>query len=296
MSKSATTVKTVKVLEKVSISKLSWELNPREGGKRPSAESVAELAESIASVGLVSPPLIVEHDKKLYVVAGGRRCAAAASLGRTEIDAFVFRGITLADARLAALAETHSRRDYSALDTCRVIQSLVGADPSNPAVDQRTIAKSLGVSQAWVSQISSLGNLCADAQKELAAGSIRLTAAVEISKLPAEKQREVLVKLLQKKTPAAAAPAEAAPSKTRAPESAGGVKRASRAERLLARLEADGGSDFALTLRLAVEWARSAKKADTIANDIGVSVPIPKSVKRLAGMLVAVESEEKNAG
>lgn len=101
--------------------------NPRGAVK---AEDVAELAQAIATVGLLQPIGVriipgaqglpgLHAENRLELLWGHRRLAAVQSLGREKIPARVYEGITDDQARLLLLIENGQRKDLDPIQEAR---------------------------------------------------------------------------------------------------------------------------------------------------------------------------------
>jgi ParB family transcriptional regulator, chromosome partitioning protein len=85
---------------------------------------VAELAESIAAVGLLSPIIVRARGKERFLVAGLHRLEATRRLGRVDIEADVIECEDI-DARLAEIAENLHRAELSALERAEQLSEWV---------------------------------------------------------------------------------------------------------------------------------------------------------------------------
>lgn len=128
--------------------------------------AIAELAASIASQGLLSPPLLRETTAgRFEVIAGQRRILACRHLGWTEVAAFV-RELGEAEALAASLAENVQRADMDPMDKARAVAALEDMLGSLGAVAQR-----LGLSVTTVRRYRSLLGLAPDLQERAQTGS-----------------------------------------------------------------------------------------------------------------------------
>lgn len=85
---------------------------------------VEALALSIAAVGLLQPPLLRCLDGQLQVIAGFRRIAALAALGKEQFKAAVFDDLSLADAFEIALRDNRSTRDFTLLEKASAVAKI----------------------------------------------------------------------------------------------------------------------------------------------------------------------------
>jgi ParB/RepB/Spo0J family partition protein len=109
-------------------------------------DSLAELAASLASVGLASPILVRPVDDRFVIVHGERRWRAAASLGWTTVSAVV-RDIDPDEARWLQLAENVARADLTPIEEARAYQARLAE-----GVTQAELGARIGKSQSYVAQ------------------------------------------------------------------------------------------------------------------------------------------------
>lgn len=121
------------------------------------ADSIAELARSIADIGQAVPVIVRragEGEALPYVlVAGERRCRALRELGRAQVRA-VIRTISDTDAAAIQAAENIHRENLSQMDQARMVAQMVEKLGSAEAA-----ARHFGKSAGWVSQQTMLLHL-----------------------------------------------------------------------------------------------------------------------------------------
>jgi len=128
---------------KIQVSKLIYdpEFNCR-GAIDP--VSCQELADSIASIGLLNPLTVTPVGRKYKIVAGHRRYLAIKLLKWEKVEATV-RKITDQEAMKINLQENLGRRDLTPTQEMRSIFRIYGKRPS-----VRKVAADLGKSEAWI--------------------------------------------------------------------------------------------------------------------------------------------------
>ena len=132
------------------------------------AETLAELAESIKSQGLVQPILVrplprpsAMESQRYEIIAGERRWRAAQMAGLSEIPA-VIRDVPDEAAVAMALIENIQRENLNPLEEARALQRLV----DEFGLTHQAAAEAVGRSRAAVSNLLRLTDL-ADEVKEL---------------------------------------------------------------------------------------------------------------------------------
>lgn len=125
------------------------EIEPRRGQPRKSfdAQSISELADSIAANGLIQPIVVrsVEASDFYQIVAGERRWRAAKQAGLTEVPVVVIE----ADEKKAAeyaLIENIQREDLSPVEEANGLRSLI----DDFSLTQEQVSRQVGKSRAAV--------------------------------------------------------------------------------------------------------------------------------------------------
>jgi ParB/RepB/Spo0J family partition protein len=91
-------------------------------GRDLQPEVVRDIASSIDLIGLQLPVSVVDDgDEHFRVISGRHRLAAVRSLGRVEIDAMVYRGLSDTDVRLAEIVENLHRAELTQLQRAEQI-------------------------------------------------------------------------------------------------------------------------------------------------------------------------------
>ncbi len=117
-------------------------------------ESIAELAESIAAQGVVTPLLVRQLGAGLQVIAGHRRLAAAKVAGLTAVPVIV-RPMSDAVALKVMLTENAGREDLNPLQRAQAYARYL----KETGETQEQLAASLGVTQGTVSSLLALLDL-----------------------------------------------------------------------------------------------------------------------------------------
>lgn len=155
-----------------------------------SDDGIVELAQSIDSLGLLQPVVVVEHEDRYRLVAGNRRLAACRMLGWETIPANVLVRL-FAGERFATLVENLQRRDLNPMEEATALHQTIEA--TNCA--QATMAQRLGVSQATVSNRLRLLDLGPDLQGAVARESLAPSSALEIGRIWEPKQQAYYLNL-----------------------------------------------------------------------------------------------------
>lgn len=155
--------------------------NPR-GGITP--ESVADIAASIAAIGLVQP-LVATEDMTL--VAGHRRLAAAKLAGLETVPCDVFVGLDEATAKRMTFIENLQRRDADPLLESALVGGLLES-----GMTRAEISAEAGRGLRWVARRLNLANLSPSWRRRVADGEKIATDCLEhVAAYPADVQERL---------------------------------------------------------------------------------------------------------
>lgn len=181
----------------IAIDDIDVSVNPR---RDIDPEAVAEMADSITEVGLLTPIKVEDTGgtPPYRLVFGGRRLAAFQKLGRRFIPAYVQpAGGDAGRTAAARLVENLQRVDLSPIDEADALQALV----TEHGLKQADVAKLIGRNQGHVSKRLALRKLTGKGQNLVTSGLLPLEQAVEIAKLPAAIQTGVYTAIQGGTTP-----------------------------------------------------------------------------------------------
>ena len=170
------------------------EPNPYQPRRTFTEESLAELAASIRSSGLVQPVLLRRVDERYQLVAGERRWRAARLAGLESIPAVV-RELTDRDALELALTENLLREDLNPLDVAHAF----GALQDKYGLSHEEIADRLGLSRTGVTNTLRLLRLPQAVQSLLASGDISAGHARALVALDSATLQTQLAKVIAKR-------------------------------------------------------------------------------------------------
>ncbi len=163
----------------------------------PTDPGILELADSIAAVGLLTPPLVRPYDEatdSYEIIAGYRRWLALTQLVRTKrmLPTDLVR-CTLstvsddADVRvMQMLIENLQREEISPVDEARGFTRLV----TEFGIKQAEVAAKVGRTPSHITKRMALLRLPDIAQAMVNAGTLPLAAAYEVTKIHDDKRRE----------------------------------------------------------------------------------------------------------
>jgi ParB family chromosome partitioning protein len=158
--------------------------NPRQPREAFDQQSLAELAQSLQTVGLLQPIVVREEPEGRYqIIAGERRYRAAQLAGFDEIKA-VIRHTGQDQVLTEALVENIHRVDLNALEEAAAYQQLL----DDFGFTHEQLAARLGKSRSTITNTLRLLSLEPDLQRQLASGALspghaRALLAIEQSEL-----------------------------------------------------------------------------------------------------------------
>jgi ParB family chromosome partitioning protein len=150
-------------------------------------ESIAELAKTIQTHGMIQPIVVRRHQGRYELIAGERRWRAAKMLGWTTIPAIV-RVMNDAQTASAALIENLQREGLTPIEEAVAYQQLLELH----GLTQESLAQRLGKGQSTIANKLRLLNLPQEIQQGLLAREITERHARALLALPNE---ELQIKL-----------------------------------------------------------------------------------------------------
>lgn len=160
-----------------------------------SEESIAELAETIQSHGLLQPIIVRPiGDNKYQIIAGERRYRAIKKLNWQKIPAIV-KKMDEKEAASMAVIENLQREGLTAIEEAESYRKLMNLNQ----LTQLELARAIGKSQAFVANKLRLLKLSPLVQRAILQRKISERHGRSIVSLPEKKQVEILKKIVDKK-------------------------------------------------------------------------------------------------
>lgn len=157
-------------------------------------EGLADLSESIKTVGVLQEILVTDlGNGKYQIVYGERRYRAALMAGLSEIEVTVVDGLTEDDRIELQLIENLHRRELSSIERANGVARLVKRHP-----DQQSVAKRLGISKGHLSQLLELTELTSDVQEISDKKITRDATTLALTNQLAKKSPETAAILIEK--------------------------------------------------------------------------------------------------
>jgi len=163
------------------------EPNPEQPRKNFDAEAMRQLAESIASVGVVQPIIVTDEGDYYKIIAGERRWRAARKAGLTTIPAIVrhyskVRGVEI------ALIENLQRQDLNPIEEANGYERLI----SEYGYTQEKIAQTVGKSRPAIANSIRLLKLSGHIKELISGGAISAGHARSLLAVESEERRNAI--------------------------------------------------------------------------------------------------------
>lgn len=173
--------------EKILIGEIAMNEDRTEGGKGD-IESLARNMEKYGQINAVTVVEDVSNSYRYRIIAGRRRCAAAESLGWTEIRADVYGSDELgADSEeMIALSENAAREEMNAID-----EGVLYAKELAKGTPVEELAALFCRNKSTVYQRAKLARLVPEMRELYKAGRVSLHVAAMASDLPEEAQKKI---------------------------------------------------------------------------------------------------------
>lgn len=157
-------------------------------------EALAELADSIRTLGVIQPITVKRNtDNEYVIISGERRWRASKAAGLATIPAYI-REVDDANLHAMALVENIQRQDLNAIEIALGLQRLV----DECGLTQDSLAEKVGKKRSTVANYMRLLRLPDEVQLALKEGLISMGHAKAIAGVPDEKQLALLKRCLKK--------------------------------------------------------------------------------------------------
>ena len=168
--------------------------NPKQPRTIFDDDALEELADSIATLGLIQPITVrKEEGGKYIIISGERRWRASKLAGRKTIAAYI-READDKELHEMALVENIQRQDLNAMEIAISLQRLI----DECGVTQETVAQRVGKKRSTVANYLRLISMCPEVQAALKGNLITMGHAKAIAAAPEEAQPSVVKKVIKK--------------------------------------------------------------------------------------------------
>lgn len=171
--------------------------NPYQPRKTFDDEALQELADSIKEHGVFQPIIIKKSIKGYEIIAGERRARASKLAGKETIPAIV-RAFTDEQMMEIALLENLQRENLNAIEEAEAYELML----NNLGITQEELAKKVGKSRSYVTNMIGLLRLPKNVQEMVTTGDISMGHARVLSKISDDdKIEELAKKIVDEKLP-----------------------------------------------------------------------------------------------
>lgn len=168
--------------------------NPTQPRHRFDEEALAELADSIRTLGVIQPVTVKRTAEGKYIlISGERRWRAAQSAGLETLPAYI-REVDDTDLHAMALVENLQRRDLNAIEVALGLQRLV----DECGLTQDALSDKVGMKRSTVSNYMRLLKLPVEVQLAIKEGVISMGHAKAIAGADPGKQLQLLRKCIRR--------------------------------------------------------------------------------------------------
>ena len=168
--------------------------NPKQPRTIFDDDALEELADSIATLGLIQPITVRrESDGKYIIISGERRWRASRLAGRKTIPAYI-READDKELHEMALVENIQRQDLNAMEIAISLQRLI----DECGVTQEMVAQRVGKKRSTVANYLRLVQMCPEVQAALKENQITMGHAKAIASAPEELQPSLVKKAVKK--------------------------------------------------------------------------------------------------
>ena len=168
--------------------------NPTQPRSTFDDEAMAELVDSIRTLGVIQPITVKRNtDNEYVIISGERRWRASKAAGLEVVPAYI-REVDDANLHAMALVENIQRQDLNAIEIALGLQRLV----DECGLTQDSLAEKVGKKRSTVANYMRLLRLPSEVQLTLKEGLISMGHAKAIAGVPEEKQLALLKRCLKK--------------------------------------------------------------------------------------------------
>ncbi len=168
--------------------------NPKQPRTIFDDDALEELADSIATLGLIQPITVRrESNGKYIIISGERRWRASRLAGRKTIPAYI-READDKELHEMALVENIQRQDLNAMEIAISLQRLI----DECGVTQEMVAQRVGKKRSTVANYLRLVQMCPEVQAALKDNQITMGHAKAIASAPEEAQPSLVRKVVKK--------------------------------------------------------------------------------------------------
>lgn len=160
--------------------------NPDQPRRSFDEASIAELARSIAQVGLIQPLYVRRTALGYELIAGERRLRAVMSLGWRTVRCLVDAGADEEDSAIMAITENLQRKDLHFFEEAECYEALI----SRLGLTQEQLAEKLGKSQSFVANKLRLLRIPPASRKLIGAVGLSERHARALLRLPSDEERD----------------------------------------------------------------------------------------------------------
>ncbi len=146
--------------------------------------NIDDLTASIKKIGMLNPPLLLEHNSEYIIVCGFRRIEACRILGWSQVEARILGpGTKKADCARIAVTDNALQRSLNLIEQSRSLALISGFIKDDVILAQELPALGLPGNQSVINKIEQICHLSSPIQRAVLSDIISLAMALELGKL-----------------------------------------------------------------------------------------------------------------
>jgi len=161
--------------------------------ERKAFRNMEGLIASVRAHGIVEPITVTPDGDVYQILTGHRRFRAAKAAGLIEVEVLIREPETEAQRRIKSLISNVQRENLSAIEMAEALQSILTEDET--VTTQRDLARTVGKSEQWVSEMLNVLTLAPSLQEKLRASesTVSYDSVMKIAHLENTTEQESLV-------------------------------------------------------------------------------------------------------
>ncbi len=145
-----------------------------------------DLLDTIQSLGLLHPPVLIENSSGYSIVCGFRRIAACRQLGWKSINARIHKaGADRFEIARLAIADNALQRPLNLVETSRALNLLADTSPDQQQFKEAALSLRLPISPSVVPKALEICRLPLPIQEGILSGTINMSMALELGEFDA---------------------------------------------------------------------------------------------------------------
>jgi ParB family chromosome partitioning protein len=166
--------------------------------ERKTFRNMEGLVASIKKYGVIEPITVTAEGESYRILTGHRRARAARAAGLSEIEVLIREPEDAHNRRRKSIVSNVQREDVGPVEMAEGLQSLLDEDPAIKT--QAELARIIGKSEAWVSEMLRVLTLPASLQEKVRTSELSMSydAMIRVARLKSREEQDALVDAMLK--------------------------------------------------------------------------------------------------